>query len=149
MKAETLLVSIFIDGVTRRREDAETAALKQYPGYQIAQDKYAGITQNGIYWRIPLELITVVLPKATPKRPSVLDSQVGGSHYRDKKIQPWEAIVAWGLDYFRGDAVSYIARSEEKGGAEDILKAIHYLRAHLEFRYGIHSTFEKEPKSEE
>ena len=53
--------------------------------------------------------------------------QVGGEHYKDKHIQPWDAIHAWGLGFFSGNVVKYVARHREKNGIEDLKKARHYL----------------------
>lgn len=53
--------------------------------------------------------------------------QVGGTHYKFKDIQPWDAIHAWGLGFFSGNVVKYVARHREKNGVEDLKKARHYL----------------------
>ena len=53
--------------------------------------------------------------------------QVGGEHYKTKNIQPWDAIHAWGLGFFSGNVVKYVARHREKNGVEDLKKARHYL----------------------
>lgn len=53
--------------------------------------------------------------------------QVGGDHYRNMKITPWDFIVANGLDFFEGNIVKYVTRWRRKGGAEDLKKARHYL----------------------
>jgi len=53
--------------------------------------------------------------------------QVGGEHYKTKGIQPWDAIHAWGLGFFSGNVVKYVARHREKNGVEDLKKARHYL----------------------
>jgi len=53
--------------------------------------------------------------------------QVGGEHYKTKDIQPWDAIHAWGLGFFSGNVVKYVARHREKNGVEDLKKARHYL----------------------
>lgn len=55
------------------------------------------------------------------------DVQVGGQHYKQKVIQPWDAIIAWGLGFLDGNVVKYIARYRVKGGIEDLKKARHYL----------------------
>lgn len=55
------------------------------------------------------------------------DTQVGGTHYKDKDIQPWDAIHAWGLGFFSGNVVKYVARHHQKGGVDDLRKARHYL----------------------
>lgn len=53
--------------------------------------------------------------------------QHGGTHYKDKSVQPWDYIAANGLGYFEGNVVKYVSRWREKGGVEDLLKARHYL----------------------
>ena len=54
--------------------------------------------------------------------------QVGGSHYRDKEIQPWDYIYVNNLGYFEGNCVKYVSRWKDKGGVDDLRKAIHYLQ---------------------
>jgi hypothetical protein len=66
---------------------------------------------------------------------SALDTQAGGSHYKNLAIQPVEYIQANGLDYFQGNIVKYITRHKTKNGAEDIKKAIHYCQLILELEY--------------
>lgn len=55
------------------------------------------------------------------------DKQVGGSHYKDKCIQPWDYIVANGMGYLEGNVVKYVSRYKDKNGVEDLKKARHYL----------------------
>ncbi len=65
---------------------------------------------------------TVTLTTTAPN-----DIQVGGTHYKEKDIQPWDAIHAWGLGFFSGNVVKYVARHHQKGGVDDLRKARHYL----------------------
>lgn len=66
---------------------------------------------------------------------NVHDKQVGGDHY--KKLgdyQPWKVLQAWLTPeemrgYMKGSAIVYIARERDKGGDQDIAKALHYLEA--------------------
>ena len=69
-------------------------------------------------------------------RDSVLDIQHGGSHYKDKKIQPIEYITANDLDFCQGNIVKYATRHKDKNGAEDVRKIIHYAQFILKFEYG-------------
>ena len=55
------------------------------------------------------------------------ETQVGGVHYKDNTIQVWDAIHDWGLGYFSGNVVKYVARHHKKNGIEDLKKARHYL----------------------
>ena len=62
--------------------------------------------------------------------------QIGGDHYNNKKIQPIDYILENNLPYCEGNVVKYVTRHKEKNGAEDIKKAIHYLRFILAADYG-------------
>lgn len=64
------------------------------------------------------------------------DEQVGGAHYKNYPIQPTQYNVANRLGWCEGNVVKYITRHRDKGGAEDVRKAIHYARLLLEFEYG-------------
>ena len=57
-----------------------------------------------------------------------LSYQVGGRHYTNMPIQPWEIIDVLGMDFYEGCALKYILR--RKPGvdhAQDLRKAIHCL----------------------
>lgn len=58
--------------------------------------------------------------------------QVGGDHYTMHKIQPWDIIDAYGLDFYEGNALKYLLRYKDKNGAEDLEKAIHYIERIIE-----------------
>ena len=53
--------------------------------------------------------------------------QVGGNHYKDQAIQPWDYIAANQLGYLEGNIVKYVSLWQIKGGLEDLKKAKHYL----------------------
>lgn len=58
--------------------------------------------------------------------------QVGGNHYKDKAMQPWDIIDAWGLDFYEGNVLKYLLRAKYKNGVEDLKKARHYLDKKIE-----------------
>lgn len=63
---------------------------------------------------------------------TVMMDQIGGDHYRGKTVQPWDAMEAWMskeafVGYLQGNVIKYLARWNDKGGLQDILKAQHYL----------------------
>lgn len=58
---------------------------------------------------------------------NALDTQVGGGHYKDLKIQPIEFIHANDLPFIEGSIVKYISRWREKGGVQDLEKIKHYV----------------------
>lgn len=64
--------------------------------------------------------------------------QVGGTHYKEMAIQPWEAMRAWLTPeeyrgYHKGTVLAYLARERSKGGDQDIAKAAHHLQELTEF----------------
>jgi hypothetical protein len=63
---------------------------------------------------------------------NALTKQVGGSHYRDKGIQPIIYIHANDLGFCEGNVVKYVTRWREKNGIADLKKAIHYLELLIE-----------------
>jgi hypothetical protein len=63
------------------------------------------------------------------------DKQVGGNHYRNYAIQPFEFIQKNGLGYAEGAVIKYVVRHREKNGREDLEKAIHYLQMLIEQEY--------------
>ncbi len=76
---------------------------------------------------------------------STLSTQAGGTHYKDMAIQPIEFIVANKLEYRVGNVIKYACRHENKNGAEDIRKAIHYLEMILETDYACGGLDPKKP----
>lgn len=67
---------------------------------------------------------------------SANDRQPGGSHYKNKAIQPWDFIASNDLDFFQGNIIKYVVRWREKGGIEDLRKAQHYLEKYIEVEEG-------------
>lgn len=67
---------------------------------------------------------------------SPLIKQVGGGHYKDLAIQPIEYAMKNKLNYCQANVVKYTTRYADKGGKEDLLKAIHNLELLIEMEYG-------------
>lgn len=63
--------------------------------------------------------------------------QIGGVHYQKYKIQPSKFINDNKLPFAEGNAIKYIVRHQDKGGKQDLLKAIHYIEMIIERDYGI------------
>lgn len=94
---------------------------------------------DGYIWHDKDELPSVKVDK--PKEEPVVsqaasEKQVGGTHYKGD-LQPIDVIDAWGLDFYEGSALKYLARHRKKNGREDVEKAIHYLELLLERQYGV------------
>ena len=65
----------------------------------------------------------------------VFFKQVGGAHYKKYKIQPSRFINDNKILFAEGNAIKYICRHQDKGGKQDLLKAIHYLEMIIERDY--------------
>jgi hypothetical protein len=67
---------------------------------------------------------------------TTLERQVGGDHYKKfGNYQPWQVFAKWLNSeelkgYAKGTVIAYLAR--DKGGREDIEKALHTLELYLE-----------------
>ena len=67
---------------------------------------------------------------------TALQKQVGGSHYAEMAIQPIEFITANQLSFLEGNIIKYVCRHQNKNGADDIKKAMHYCELLLQMEYG-------------
>ena len=62
-----------------------------------------------------------------PKEESASETQVGGLHYKDMKIQPIEFSMKNNLNFCQGNVIKYVCRYKAKNGLEDLKKARHYI----------------------
>lgn len=65
-----------------------------------------------------------------------LETQVGGNHYKNFKIQPIEFIQKNNLGFCEGCIVKYITRYEHKNGKQDLEKIKHYVDLLIDLKYG-------------
>ena len=54
------------------------------------------------------------------------ERQIGGSHYKNFRIQPYEFISKNNLSFFQGCVVKYFCRYLKKDKIKDLEKIIHY-----------------------
>ena len=64
-------------------------------------------------------------------------TQVGGTHYVDMKIQPWDVIDTWPAEqrigYYRGCSLKYLMRMGSKDeSAQEIAKGRHCMAKLIE-----------------
>ena len=62
-----------------------------------------------------------------------LETQVGGSHYKNMCIQPVEFIERNNLGFCVGNIIKYVCRYKDKNGVEDLKKARHYIDMLIDF----------------
>lgn len=99
------------DGCAFQRDAGETGC--DHPGYPRCS------TNKNIF------------VKHEPAAQTPNDTQVGGDHYRNQGIQPWDFIAANKLDWFQGTIIKYVTRWNSKGGVQDLEKARHVLDKYL------------------
>lgn len=66
-------------------------------------------------------------------KPNALSTQHGGDHYKKLAIQPMEYSMANGLDACQHTVIKYVTRFRDKGGIDDLHKAIHCIEMLIEF----------------
>ena len=66
---------------------------------------------------------------------SAYKKQIGGKHYIKYKIQPSQFVTENKLLYPEGCVIKYVVRHQDKGGKEDLKKAIHYIEMIIERDY--------------
>jgi len=59
------------------------------------------------------------------------DKQIGGSHYKNMVIQPFEFISKNELTFFQGNVIKYVCRYKQKNGIQDLEKIIHYCQLEI------------------
>lgn len=65
--------------------------------------------------------------------------QVGGNHYLEMPIQPWdllEEVLSYEefVGFLKGNVIKYSLRAGRKEGSDDVAKAKHYLKKLQEVR---------------
>ena len=70
----------------------------------------------------------VTKPEWQSTKSKHLERQVGGEHYKQFKIQPIEFCHINKIGYLEATAIKYLCRWRDKGGLEDLDKAIHYIQ---------------------
>lgn len=60
------------------------------------------------------------------------DTQIGGSHYTEMELQPWDVMAAVlspeeYQGYLKGNIIKYGMRQGRKSGSDDGAKAKHYI----------------------
>jgi len=63
---------------------------------------------------------------------SALDRQISGNHYKKMTIQPLEYALENGLGICEHAVIKYVSRWRDKGGVDDLRKAIHYCEILIE-----------------
>jgi hypothetical protein len=59
------------------------------------------------------------------------EMQVGGNHYKDMPVQPWEVMEVVltkeeFIGFLKGNVIKYSMRAGRKEGSDDAGKALHY-----------------------
>lgn len=65
------------------------------------------------------------------------DTQVGGTHYKEMGVQPWDVVDTWPIEqrigFYRGGALKYTMRMGTKDeSVKEIQKGVHYMQKLIE-----------------
>lgn len=78
---------------------------------------------------------TMTFPELAAASANPLDTQHGGSHYKNLTIQPVEYIHANDLNFCEGSIIKYVSRHRRKNGKDDLLKARHFIDILIKLEY--------------
>jgi len=79
----------------------------------------------------------VVVERGWEESPRANDRQVGGDHYKNMGVQPWDVVDTWPIEqrigYYRGGALKYLMRMGSKDQSPvEVAKGQHYIQKLLE-----------------
>ncbi len=130
MTENTSLIDLIL---TRGRRKAQNTAKKaQAKAIEIAREENRKLFE----WTSGM-IQEPYMPSEKALKEMANATQIGGDHYRNKTIQPWDAMEAWMsreefIGFLWGNVIKYISRWKDKGGLEDLEKALHYLSKLIE-----------------
>lgn len=78
---------------------------------------------------------TIRTKAPAPKGNPVMDTQIGGLHYKKLAIQPMVYCQLNKLHACETSVIQYVTRHQDKGGRLDLEKAIHCLQMLIEMEY--------------
>ena len=70
----------------------------------------------------------IVEDEMIDKLVGVLDTQVGGNHYKDMPIQFIDFVTQNDIPFREASIIKYACRHKKKNGLQDLKKAEHYLQ---------------------
>lgn len=88
---------------------------------------------------MPTEVAT---PRERPRQ------QVGGDHYTQMSVQPFDIIASLNLDFFEGNALKYLLRYHRKGNEEDMAKCQHYIDILMAREKGVKEWWKTPPRQQ-
>ena len=109
---------------------------------KVVSEKF-GMAMPGVYTLRKLAILGPEIEELSATHiPEVVvvqakDRQVGGEHYKEMGVQPWDVVDTWPRDqrigYYRGGALKYIMRMGSKDESPmEVAKGQHYIQKLLE-----------------
>lgn len=82
-------------------------------------------------------LSQVLRPSTADQGARADDRQVGGTHYRNMDVSPWDVVDSWPLEQrigaYRAGALKYLMRMGSKDESpQEVAKGIHYMEKLLD-----------------
>lgn len=122
-----------------QRENADLK--RERDGFKEALESILAISELALWDRQPQRTGEVVQAKQTTGGGGIAvrakDRQVGGDHYKNMGVEPWDVVDSWPreqrIGYYRGGALKYIMRMGSKDvSAQEVAKGQHYIQKLLE-----------------
>ena len=128
------------------KDMTEKDIMKYWGSDVVASDGYE--VREGFYtdeqWRAECERRSAALKKQKYENSKAKTKQIGGDHYKNMGIEPWDVVDTWPIEqqigYHRGGVLKYTMRLGNKDERlQEAKKALHYaekLVEILESKYG-------------
>lgn len=104
------------------------------------ESPHGAVTFSDMYgtYTLALDMAYKCIDSEGGEEPAQLptEKQIGGNHYKNYAIQPFEFIQRNKLSFAQGNIIKYICRYKDKGGLEDLKKAKHYIDLIIQTEYG-------------
>lgn len=117
-------------------EDSDVSIIWQRESEQDEPFLTPECTLNDQYAELELVRQEVKTMRIDWPKPSAWDTQIGGNHYKQFKIQPMQFALENKLDAAQQNVIKYVMRHSFKNGKQDLEKAKHYIDLMIEFYYG-------------
>lgn len=128
VSVDTNIAYLRYAGYVRREAYGVTKILKLIPDGYSQADIYKEGRENRAAEKAVKPKVTTESIAFAPHEISceALSTQVGGTHYKDLKIQPIVLIMKGGFSFVQGNIIKYLSRYKHKNGIEDLKKCIQY-----------------------
>ena len=115
----------------QQTESKSAASSNSLSGKELSAEEMKRYTQQELDFMTPSNADRAAMAMEQALNANAV--QIGGSHYKDAQVQPWNVVDTWPMEqrvgFYRGNALKYIMRMGTKDeNVQEIKKAVHYLQ---------------------